>query len=162
LENEDQLVQEEVIAVLNELGANQIEDSLFGGSGNDVFYGNPSTPTFMGGGSGNETFYNYTGYDTIAGASGAQNTNLNGTLMFQGDGSISLQPTTVNGQAAVYVEMLNQTATTASGSATITGLSSTAGILVGQSVTGPGIPNGTLVYSLNADGSITLTNNATA
>jgi Ca2+-binding RTX toxin-like protein len=163
LENQDQVIQADVIAVLTQLGANEFVDSLFGGSGNDQFYGNPNTATYMGGGTGNETFYNYNGFDTIAGAAGAENPNVSGTLMFQGDGNINLQPITVNQQQnAVFVEMTTRTATTTNGSTTITGLASTSGLMVGQSVTGAGIPAGTLIYSINADGSVTLTNNATA
>jgi subtilisin-like proprotein convertase family protein len=55
------------------------------------------------------------------------------------------------------------TGTLTSGSATVTGLSSTTGLAVGEQVTGTGIPSGTKIASINgATGMLTLSQNATA
>ena len=48
------------------------------------------------------------------------------------------------------------------GSPVVTGLSSTANLLVGESVTGTGIPSGTTISAINSSSQITLSQNATA
>lgn len=53
------------------------------------------------------------------------------------------------------------TGTTTSGSASVTSVSSTAGLLVGAPITGPGIPLNTVVIAVGT-GTLTLSNNATA
>ena len=52
-------------------------------------------------------------------------------------------------------------ATTASGSAMVTGIDTTAGLAVGQPVTGPGIPAGTTIATIASSTSITLSGAAT-
>jgi hypothetical protein len=52
--------------------------------------------------------------------------------------------------------------TTASGSASVTGLASTAAMQVGQSVSGSGIPAGATIQAINSGTAITLSANATA
>ncbi len=54
------------------------------------------------------------------------------------------------------------TGTTASGSATVTAVSSTVGLAVGQAIGGSGIPSGTTIASIVSSTSITLSANATS
>lgn len=70
---------------------------------------------------------------------------------------------TGNNTPAIYVRQLPLTGITATGnttlgSPTITGLSSTANLFVNQSVSGPGIPAGTVIASIGS-GTVSLTNN---
>ena len=51
--------------------------------------------------------------------------------------------------------------TTASGSTTVTGIDNTAGLAVGQAVTGPGVPTGTTIAAIPSSTTITLSNAAT-
>ncbi len=51
--------------------------------------------------------------------------------------------------------------TLSTGSASVTGISSTTGLAVGESITGAGIPNGTTILAINNSTSITLSANAT-
>ncbi len=139
-------------------GANLFVDSLIGGAGNEQFYGNPTQATYMGGGSGNDSFYDYNGNDTVLGGTGSEN-----AIVFQGDGNFNLQPITINGGQQAAVDVVTQSQTANLSGNTITG-ADTAGLEPGEFVTGPAglIPDGTLIYSINSDGSITLTNNATS
>ena len=52
--------------------------------------------------------------------------------------------------------------TTTNASTSITGISSTVGIVVGSTITGTGIPASTIVIAVNTSTSITISNNATA
>ena len=54
------------------------------------------------------------------------------------------------------------TGTLSSGQNTVTGLSGTTGLFVGESVTGTGIPSGTTISAINPPSGITLSQNATA
>ena len=54
------------------------------------------------------------------------------------------------------------TGTLTSGSASVTGITSTTGLFVGENVTGSGIPSGTTIVAVNSSTSITLSANATA
>ncbi len=74
-------------------------------------------------------------------------------------GSISLS----DGQIAYVTANIpfNSTGTTASGSNQVTGLTYTTGIVVGQTVTGTGIPSSTTVTAISGT-TITISNNATA
>src|SRR5262249_14827848 len=117
------------------------------------FYGNPTLATFMGGGTGSDTFYNYNGNDTIMGGSGSN------SLIFQGDGTISLTQETSNLQT-VDVALVATIGNISNGSNTISGLQNTAQLVVGETVFGSGIPNGTVIVTISAT-SITISNNAT-
>ena len=54
------------------------------------------------------------------------------------------------GDTIELVQLINFTGTLASGSASVTGVSSTTRLLVGDGVTGPGIPSGTTILNVNA------------
>ena len=60
------------------------------------------------------------------------------------------------------VQIINFTGTLASGSASVTGVSSTTPLLVGDGVTGPGIPSGTTILNVNTNATITLSAAATS
>ncbi len=55
-----------------------------------------------------------------------------------------------------------QNGTTTSGAATITGLSSTSGMVAGMVVSGTGIPSGSIISAVNSATEITINNNATS
>lgn len=56
----------------------------------------------------------------------------------------------------------SQTGSTTTGTAVVTGVPSTAGLVVGQTVAGTGIPSGTTIKSIDSSSQITLSANATA
>ena len=60
-----------------------------------------------------------------------------------------------------FVQPVVFSGTLKSGSASITGISKTAELIVGQIVTGTGIPTGTTIQSINSSTAITLSANAT-
>jgi len=137
--NADQAIQNEMVTLLSQLGATENVDSLIGGAGNDQLYGNPNplAATFMAAGSGSDTFYNYNSPDTIIGGTGED------VLMFRGDGNMSLtkDPNGTDVDVAIPGQNLTQQfGTITNASSTITGLSSTSDLVVGEVVTGSGIP----------------------
>lgn len=71
--------------------------------------------------------------------------------------------TTTNFYLGKYTDLYStQTGTTSSGSPSITGLSSTAGLTIGQTVFGVGIPAAAIISSITGPTSITISANATA
>ena len=66
------------------------------------------------------------------------------------------------GDTIELVQLINFTGTLASRSASVTGVSSTTPLLVGDGVTGPGIPSGTTILSVNTNATITLSAAATS
>ncbi len=100
------------------------------------------------------------------------------TAQAHGNNALVLLPDTVSAQAPPkdYELYLNQAGatnqytatlsalrfgTTAAGSTTVTGIDSTAGLVVGQAVTGPGVPAGTTIAAIPSSTSITLSKAAT-
>ena len=79
------------------------------------------------------------------------------TISDTGGGTGAVAQAIMSGSFAATV-----TGTTTSGSAIVTGISSTAGMQVGQSVSGTGIPSGTTIASVNSGTQITLSADATA
>jgi len=63
--------------------------------------------------------------------------------------------------AALYSRGITFTGTLTKGSASVTGISSTTGLVAGASVTGTGVPSGTTILTVNSSTAITLSANAT-
>ena len=78
--------------------------------------------------------------------------------------TITGQNTTVLGVTSVNnpVTLIMTTGTTSSTFATVTGISTTAGMAVGQQISGAGIPAGTTVQSVDSTTQVTMSANATA
>ena len=73
-----------------------------------------------------------------------------------------LQGTSANSVASNFRNIGTTTGNTTSGSGVITSVASTSGVVVGQAISGLGLPAGTTVGSFVANTSITLANSATA
>jgi hypothetical protein len=75
----------------------------------------------------------------------------------------ALASLTVNAQGIYQLQGTNVTGNTTNGSKTVTNLSATTGLAVGQSISGPGIPAGTTITAINTTTkSLTLSQAATA
>ena len=71
--------------------------------------------------------------------------------------------TAPSGDTVELVQIINFTGTLTTGSASITAISSTTGLVAGESITGPGIPAGTTIQTVNtSNASMTLSAPATA
>ena len=79
------------------------------------------------------------------------------------DRTPSFLGTAPSGDTVELVQLINFTGTLTSGSASVTAISSTTGLVAGESITGPGIPSGTTIRTINtSNASITLSASATA
>ncbi len=156
LGNTDKQVLSELSTVNSEITGTLV-DSLVGGSGKDQLYGSPYYPTYLAGGTGSDTFYNYHTGDTVQGGSAGDN-----TLVIEGDGTINLQPDSQNANGVSVTIGTQQKGSITSGSDIIIGLADTSQLMIGESVTGPSIPTGTIIDAINSATQITISNKATA
>ncbi len=143
LASESYSVSSDELLVSKLLGATNADDSLHAGNGVDFLYGNPSLPTWMAGGAGKDTFYNFHSFDTLYGGSGDDN-----TVFFQGDGTFNLNSDSSNPNA-IGVVLTTQQSALVNGSA-ISQLATTAGLFLGEPVSGGGIPAGATILSINS------------
>ena len=120
---------------------------VIGDSGTNTFTTDGSIANVvLQGGSGTNTLTAGGGTADLVGGSGPNYFTLNGP------GS----DTVVGGTSVM------QSADTAAGSSTITGLMNATQLQVGEPVSGPGIPSGTTIASIVSANSLTLSSNATA
>ncbi len=84
------------------------------------------------------------------------------TLTFPPTLTLSLPATASGTQALTFLSQVTVAGTLASGSDVVTGLSSTSGLAVGESVTGTGIPANTTIVSVDTSTQVTLNATATA
>ncbi len=103
--------------------------------------------------------------EVIQAGQGDTSTTVTSSLAAAATGKpVTLTATVITDAAGDHAEtgMVSITGSITNGSATVTGLSSTASLAVGMPVSGLGIPLGTDILTINSGSSITLTNNATA
>ena len=141
--------------------------SLVGGAGDDQLYGSTANATDMTGDNGAlpsyTYFYNCTASDTVIGGQGRNNVEV-----FTGDGAvngaITLLHNLATGPNNVLVSFNTQGGVLTDGSETITGLTSTAQLVKGETVEGTGILGGgtpTTITAINSSTSITISPAAT-
>ncbi|MGA2705665.1 MAG: hypothetical protein ABSH35_31860 [Isosphaeraceae bacterium] len=89
-----------------------------------------------------------------------------GTIMLSENATVSnsesLTATVPVVQNTAIAQPISFTGTLTSGSASVTGISSTTGLVAGQNISGTGIPSGTMILSVNSSTAITLSAEATA
>jgi hypothetical protein len=129
------------------------------GAAGTVNFGGSALQTISGAGTITSGVSSTLNVNNAAGVSLGTNLSLMGNLAMS-QGNIALGGNTLTlGSAGGTI---NTTGNTTSGSATISPVASTAGVVVGMSVTGTGIPAGATVLSFVTNTSITLTASATA